>query len=506
MWNHKKKYMLSVDQSTQGTKALLFDNDGKLLKRKDVSHAQIVNDKGWVEHDLDEIWENTKKAVESLLSEQNVKSEEIAGIGISNQRETIAVWNRKTGHPVYHAIVWQCARGEKICNDLKKRGAAVSVKEKTGLDLSPYFSACKLAWIFQNVPEAGKLAKSGELCCGTMDSWLIYKMTGGECFKTDSSNASRTQLFNIHSLGWDKGLCELFGVPMNALPEICDSDALYGQTDLEGVLTEKIPICGVMGDSHGALFGQGCHETGMAKATYGTGSSVMMNVGKDAADPQDGLVSSVAWTMHGNTSYVLEGNINYTGAVITWLKDKMHLIENPIETEELACKANKEDSCYIVPAFTGLGAPYWNSEATAMITGITRITGREEIVKAALECIAYQINDIVSCMDRQFAEHTGKGMQELRADGGPTKNGYLMQFQSDILNIPVVVPENEELSGMGAAYMGGISLGFYQTENLFYKRKKKIYSPKMEERLCKIKIDGWKGAVERTLYKNQNTD
>lgn len=502
MGDHKKKYMLSVDQSTQGTKALLFDKDGNLLKRRDVSHTQIINDKGWVEHDLEEIWENTKKAVKNLLSDQNVQADEIAGIGISNQRETIAAWNRKTGRPIYHAIVWQCARGEKICDGLKKSGAAGLVKEKTGLDLSPYFSACKLAWIFQNVPEAKKLAENGNLCCGTMDSWLVYKMTGGENFKTDSSNASRTQLFNLHSLKWDEELCEMFGVPVDTLPEVCDSDALYGWTDLEGVLTVKIPICGVMGDSHGALFGQGCHEPGMAKATYGTGSSVMMNVGKETVIPQDGLVSSVAWSMHGSTSYVLEGNINYTGAVITWLKDKMHLIENPLETEKLARRANQGDTCYIVPAFTGLGAPYWDSDATALITGITRVTGREEIVKAALECIAYQINDIVERMDAQFAVRTGEHMRELRTDGGPTKNSYLMQFQSDILNITVAVPENEELSGMGAAYMGGISLGFYQVESLFEKGKKQIYEPEMEKNLRERKIVGWKSAVERTLYKN----
>ncbi|MBD8948532.1 MAG: glycerol kinase GlpK [Blautia obeum] len=502
MGDHKKKYMLSVDQSTQGTKALLFDKDGNLLKRRDVSHAQIINDQGWVEHDLEEIWENTKKAVKSLLSDQNVQTEEIAGIGISNQRETIAAWNRQTGQSIYHAIVWQCARGEKICDDLKKKGVAGFVKEKTGLDLSPYFSASKLAWIFQNVPEAKKLAESGMLCCGTMDSWLVYKMTKGENFKTDSSNASRTQLFNIHSLKWDEELCKLFGVPVDVLPEVCNSDALYGWTDLDGILTEKIPICGVMGDSHGALFGQGCHEAGMAKATYGTGSSVMMNVGKEAADSQEGLVSSIAWSVHGTTFYVLEGNINYTGAVITWLKDKMHLIENPLETEELARRANQGDTCYIVPAFTGLGAPYWNSDATALITGITRITGREEIAKAALECIAYQISDIVERMDAQFAARTKKHMKELRTDGGPTKNGYLMQFQSDVLNIPVAVPENEELSGMGVAYMGGISLGFYQKETLFIREKKQIYEPKMRKKIRESKIAGWKAAVKRTLYKN----
>lgn len=494
-----KMYMLSVDQSTQGTKALIFDRSGRMVVRHDMPHRQIIDENGWVEHDLEEIWENTKEAVRSALKKAGIAPEQIAGMGISNQRETVAAWNRKTGKPIYHGIVWQCPRGEVICGGIKAQGYSRMIKERTGLELSPYFSASKLAWLLQNVPEAVLLAETGDLCCGTIDSWLVFQLTGGTAFKTDYSNASRTQLLNIHSLKWDEEVCGIFGIPTASLPEICDSDSIFGMTSMDGLFEKPIPISCVMGDSNGALFGQGCHELGMAKATYGTGSSVMMNVGRSPVVSEEGLATSLAWSRGGEVHYVLEGNINYTGAVITWLQKQLRLIDNAAETESLAMEANPRDKTYIVPAFTGLGAPYWNSEATALVTGVTRMTGKPEFVKAGLECIAYQIRDVLERMDRGARDLNRPGLTALRVDGGPTKNRYLMQFQADILGILVEVPEDEELSGIGVAYMAGISLGFFDSAKLFDGKKRKTYAPQMGVDVRREKIWGWKKAIERTM-------
>ena len=494
---HSRQYILAVDQSTQGTKAMIFDADGRMLCRRDLPHRQIVDGRGWVEHDLMEIWENTKAAVRAAVEATGLSSREIAAMGISNQRETVAAWNRRTGEPVYNAIVWQCARGEGICAKIKAQGDGDLVKAHTGLDLSPYFSASKLAWILQNVPEAVRLSREGLLCCGTIDSWLVFKLTGGREFKTDYSNASRTQLFNIRELCWDRELCEIFGVPENCLPQVCDSDAWFGETDLDGFFDRPVPVCAVLGDSHGALFGQSCHEPGMAKATYGTGSSVMMNVGEKPVFSQKGLVTSLAWGIDGKVQYVLEGNINYTGAVITWLERQLGLIESAAETGELARQANPNDRTYLVPAFSGLGAPYWDSFATATITGMTRVTGKAELVRAALDCIAYQIGDIVGLMDETLRRQGGAGLKALRVDGGPTRNRYLMQFQSDILGIPVEVPADEELSGIGAAYMAGIRAGVFEKEKVFGARKTQRYAAEMEKEERNERLEGWKRAVEK---------
>lgn len=491
-----KKYVLSVDQSTQGTKALIFDSEGRMVNRYDILHKQIIDENGWVEHDLDEIWNNTRTAVLRVMEEGGISPSRIVCMGISNQRETVAAWHKNTGEPVFHGIVWQCPRGEDICNSVRARGHSKVVKERTGLDLSPYFSASKMAWILQNVPKAAALAKEGNLCCGTMDSWLVFKMTKGTEFKTDYSNASRTQLLNLKSLQWDEEICAMFNIPKSCLPEICDSDSIFGMTDMDGVLDEKIPIACVMGDSHGALYGQGCHKPGMAKATYGTGSSVMMNVGNAPVISHNGLASSLAWAAEGRVQYVLEGNINYTGAVITWLQKQLGLVEHADQTEQLAFEANPKDQTYIVPAFTGLGAPYFKSEATALITGMTRMTGKPEIARAALACIAYQIEDVINLMNQELK---GSSIISLRVDGGPTKNRFLMQFQSDILGIPVDVPEDEELSGIGVAYMAGIRQGFYHKEKLFSGGKYKQYIPNMGDRERQERNQGWKKAVERTL-------
>ncbi len=489
------KYIIGIDQSTQGTKAMLFDSKGAMIKRMDLPHKQIINEKGWVEHDPMEIYGNTVALLKNLIRETGLEEGAVAGLGISNQRETALVWDRETGEPVYNAIVWQCARGAEICKGIEQAGYAPLIQAHTGLQLSPYFSAAKIAWVLQNVPGAGEKAAQGRLCCGTVDSWLVYKLTGGTSFRTDYSNASRTQLFNIRELVWDEEICGLFGIPVGCLPQVCDSDSCFGMTDFDGALKTPIPIHSAMGDSHGALFGQGCLERGMIKSTYGTGSSVMMNIGETPVFTDKGVVTSIAWGMDGKVNYVLEGNINYTGAVISWIQNDLKLIGSAKETGELAKKANPEDKTYLVPAFTGLGAPYWDSEARGLIYGITRTTGQAELVKAALDCIAYQITDIV----RLMSEESGILIRQIRVDGGPTRNDYLMQFQSDMLGIPVQVPDAEELSGIGAAYAAGIALGIYRKEEIFDRMKRSTYSPKMAAEERDRKYAGWKEAVSKAL-------
>jgi glycerol kinase len=491
------KYILSIDQSTSGTKALLFNQDGQLIARSDLPHDQLISEKGWVEHNPVQIYQNTLEVVKAVVTLAGIDKKDILGMGISNQRETAMVWEKYTGKPVYNAVVWQCARGAEICSRIEKEGFAEMIRNHTGLHLSPYFSAAKISWILENAVELNGKDSNTELCAGTMDSWLVYKLTKGKVFQTDYSNASRTQLFNINTLQWDDEICEIFGIPKAFLARVADSDADYGKTDFEGYLDHEIPIHAVLGDSHGALFGQGCLKEGMIKATYGTGSSIMMNIGKKPVHSRKGVVTSLAWGISGEINYVLEGNINYSGAVIKWLIEDVGLIQSAKESEALAKSANREDGTYLVPAFSGLGAPYWDSTATAVLSGMTRTTGKAEIVKAAVECIAYQITDIVKAM----SEEAGVSNGELRVDGGATKNEYLMQFQSDLLGIPVQVSGLEELSGIGAGYLAGIALGFYDKLTVFNSIKRIKYSPSMEEMQKEKLYKGWKDAVKSVLNK-----
>lgn len=497
----EKKYIIGIDQSTQGTKALLFDEAGQLLHREDLTHRQIIGENGWVSHDPEEIYQNTIRVVKQLIlntqeGELRINPEEIVGVGISNQRETTLIWDRETKKPIADAIVWQCSRSQEICDKIKATGNEIEqmIQKKTGLKLSPYFPASKLAWLLQNVEGAKEKAAAGELCMGTMDTWLVYKLTDGKSYKTDYSNASRTQLFDIYNLRWDEELCEIFGLHPEYLPKVCDSDSCFGETDFDGLLPRTVPIHGVLGDSHAALFGQGCVQPGMIKATYGTGSSIMMNTGIVPISSESGVVTSLAWKLDGKVNYVLEGNINYTGAAITWLKDEVRLIDSPGETEGLSREAIQDDSLYFIPAFTGLGAPYWNSKAKGILCGITRTTRREEIVRAVVESIAYQIADIIET----FAVDAKERVRELRVDGGPTKNAYLMQFQSDILNTKVSVSKAEEMSGIGAAYAAGIGMGVYE-KTIAEKIARKMYAPQMDETLREKKKDGWKDAVKMIL-------
>lgn len=489
-----EKYIISIDQSTQGTKALLFDEGGSLIKRTDKPHEQIINEKGWVSHNPVEIYENVIDVVARLT--KDIDGSRIIGVGISNQRETSLAWDRITGEPLADAIVWQCARAADICERVERQGKAEDIRRKTGMNLSPYFPASKIAWLLENVEGAREKACRGEICHGTIDSWLVYKLTGGKSYKTDYSNASRTQLFNIFELKWDEEICAWFGIDPANMAQVCDSDSEFGETDFEGVLPKKVPIHGVLGDSHGSLFGQGCLKPGMTKSTYGTGSSIMMNIGEKPVLSTHGVVTSLAWSMGGKVNYVLEGNLNYTGAVITWLKDDLKLIESPGETGTLAREAIQDDELYLIPAFSGLGAPYWDSRATAAIVGMTRTTGKAEVVRAGLECIAYQITDIVKAM----CEDAGVRLGELRVDGGPTKNEYLMQFQSDIADVAVQVPDSEELSGIGPAYAAGLALGVWD-ESVFGRLNRVKYAPGMDGETRKKKYNGWKAAVSTVLTK-----
>ena len=489
-----EKYIISIDQSTQGTKALLFDEGGSLIKRTDKPHEQIINENGWVSHNPVEIYENVIDVVARLT--KDIDGSGIIGVGISNQRETSLAWDRITGEPLADAIVWQCARAADICERVERQGKAEDIRRKTGMNLSPYFPASKIAWLLENVKGAREKADRGEICHGTIDSWLVYKLTGGKSYKTDYSNASRTQLFNIFELKWDEEICALFGIDPSNMAQVCDSDSEFGKTDFEGVLPKKVPIHSVLGDSHGSLFGQGCLKPGMTKSTYGTGSSIMMNIGEKPVLSTHGVVTSLAWSMGGKVNYVLEGNLNYTGAVITWLKDDLKLIESPGETGILAREAIQDDELYLIPAFSGLGAPYWDSRATAAIVGMTRTTGKAEVVRAGVECIAYQITDIVKAM----CEDAGVRLGELRVDGGPTKNEYLMQFQSDIADVAVQVPDSEELSGIGPAYAAGLALGVWD-ESVFGRLNRVKYAPGMDGETRKKKYNGWKAAVSTVLTK-----
>ena len=489
-----EKYIISIDQSTQGTKALLFDESGSLIKRADKPHKQIINKQGWVSHNPTEIYENVIEVARILT--EDIDRSKVVGVGISNQRETSLAWDKVTGEPLADAIVWQCSRAVDICERVENMGKAEEIQKKTGMNLSPYFPASKIAWLLENVEGAKEKADKGEICHGTIDSWLVYKLTGGKSYKTDYSNASRTQLFNIFELKWDEEICGLFGIDSKNMAEVCDSDSDFGETDFGGVLPHKVPIHGVLGDSHGSLFGQGCLKPGMTKSTYGTGSSIMMNIGETPVLSTHGVVTSLAWSMGGKVNYVLEGNLNYTGAVITWLKDDLKLIRSPGETGMLAEAAARNDSLYLIPAFSGLGAPYWDSRATASIVGMTRTTGKAEVVRAGVECIAYQITDIVKAM----SEDAGVKVEELRVDGGPTKNTYLMQFQSDIADAVVQVPDSEELSGIGPAYATGLALGVWD-DSIFGKLNRIKYEPKMDSVLRDKKYEGWKAAVKTVLTK-----
>lgn len=489
-------YVLGIDQSTQGTKGILADEKGSIVGRYDLPHRQIVNEAGWVSHDAEEFFQNSMAVCRGVIEKTGIDKAQIRCMGIANQRETTVAWSKTTGKPLAHAIVWQCARAAGIYEEIKaKTGCADRIQKKTGLVLSPYYPASKMAWLLRNEESVKAAAGKDDLALGTVDSYLIYRFTKGSSFRTDYSNASRTQLFNLPALAWDEEICEIFGIPRSALPEVTDSDAVFGETDLDGYLENPIPICGVLGDSHGALFGHNCRQPGGIKTTYGTGSSIMLNIGDEFKLSSHGLSTSLAWKVGRKVSYVLEGNINYTGAVISWLKDDLKLISSAGETETLAQAANPKDETYIIPAFSGLGAPWWKNDARAMIYGMSRSTGKNEIVKAACESIAYQIRDVVDAMRKD----TGLRIGELCVDGGPTRNGYLMQFQSDIADADIKIPDAEELSALGVIFLAGISAGLWKKDEMYHSISYEHYSPKMGEEVRSKKVNGWKEAIGKLL-------
>lgn len=445
-------YIISVDQSTSATKAVLFNEHCQLVNRVNLAHKQYYPQPGWVEHDVEEIYQNTVDVIRKVV-ELNKNENVSYSLAITNQRETVVVWNKFTGKPVYHAIVWQCQRGAAICNRLKEEGYTPLFQEKTGLLIDPYFAASGAKWILDNVEGARESAEKGELLMGTIDSWLIWKLTEGKVHATDYTNASRTLLFNIHTLDWDDELLELFTIPRNMMARPLPCDAVYGETTVEGIFESPVTIAGVLGDSHGALTGQMCFESGMGKATYGTGSSVMVNIGETAVKAPEGLVTSVGFAAGGKVFYAFEGNIHCTGATIKWMTDKLKLIESPAVIEQIALSVPDNGGVYLVPAFAGLGAPWWNPQAKAMICGMTLATETGHVCRAALEAIAYQVKDLIDLMTGQ----ANIVLKELRVDGGPTRNNYLMQFQADMLNACINRSDIEEASAMGAVIMNGLA-------------------------------------------------
>lgn len=453
-----QKYIISIDQSTSATKAVLFNEQCFLVNRVNVEHKQYYPKAGWVEHDAEEIYRNTVEAIRRIVALSKDEDEVSYSLSITNQRETVVVWNRMTGKPVCHAVVWQCQRGADICKELKDKGYSDLIQEKSGLLIDPYFSASGVKWILDNVEDAREQADKGELLMGTIDSWLIWKLTGGKVHATDYTNASRTLLFNIHTLDWDEELLKLFTVPRSMMPRPLPCDSIFGETTVEGIFPEGIHIAGVLGDSHGALAGQMCFEPGMGKATYGTGSSVMVNIGEEVVKAPQGLVTSVGFAACGKVFYAFEGNIHCTGATIKWLVEKLRLIESPAAIEQLALSVPDNGGVYLVPAFAGLGAPWWNPRAKAILCGMTLGTETGHVCRATLEAIAYQIKDLIDLM----TGHANVLLKELRVDGGPTKNKLLMQFQADMLDACINRSDVEEASAMGAMLMNGLARGVWK--------------------------------------------
>lgn len=490
------KYSIAIDQSTSATKVLLFDEIGQIVARASEDHKQYYPQAGWVEHDPIEILENTYKAVKTITGHL-LTGEQIESVSITNQRETVVVWDKRTGNPIYNAVVWQCNRGTSICEELIAEGFEPMVREKTGLIINPYFSASGVKWILDNVSNARKAAEEGHLLMGTMDTWLIWNLTGKKQHLTDYTNASRTLLFNIHTLKWDYDLLDLFSIPASMMPGVLPCDGQYGTTTFDG-LTTTIPIAGVMGDSHGALAGQMCFHPGMGKATYGTGSSIMINIGEKALQAPKGLVTSVAFAADNKVFYAFEGNIHCTGATIKWLQDDLQLINSAAETETLARSVQSTDGVYFVPAFAGLGAPWWDHEAKGLICGMNRGTGKAHIVRAALESIAYQVKDLI-----QLIEDSGVALSELRVDGGPVRNNFLMQFQSDMLQARINRSPIEEASAFGAYLMNRLSLKHNESlsEIESMRTTNDYIRPLMQPAQVRKLYADWQTAVRRTLMK-----
>lgn len=479
-----KKYVLAIDQSTQGTKAILVDHRNQIFWKNSLPHKQIINEDGWVSHDLNEIRANLTTLFKQVL--KKVTADQIESLAITNQRESAAAWSRKTGEPLCRTIVWQDNRAEKLISRISYPELTDKVKNSTGLALSPYFTGAKWGWMLLNEPRVVQAQANNDLCLGTMDTWLVFQLTNGQSFKTEPSNACRTQLMNIKTGNWDQELVEIFGIDINDLPDIVDSNSNFGETDLFGLLPHKIPILSVLGDSQAALFAHGCFETGDFKVTFGTGSSVMLNIGKKLPNNfNNQLNTSLAWSINGQKSYVLEGNINYAGACVTWLKDKLHLIQDPAETANLALTANPNDHTLLIPAFAGLGAPYWLPDMKAAFVNMTATTGKKELVRATLNSLVYQINDILHA----FHQLSPKVNDEIHTDGGMIKNKYLMQYLSNITQKNVKIANISELSALGSAMNA-----MHHFDGMQYS---KTYTPRINKNTAKDYCNEWTTWIQK---------
>ena len=487
--------VISIDQSTQSTKAFLFDEDGRILGRASLSHRQIYPQPGFVEHDPEEIYINIVSVIKQLVSNDADENEDYS-IAVTNQRETVVVWEKNTGKPVCNAVVWQCMRGEQICNSLKESGHMETFRKKSGLLIDPYFSGSGVKWILDNIEGAREAAERGDLLMGTMETWIIWKMTEGRSHVTDYTNASRTMLFNVHTLDWDKELMDLLTIPASMLAKPLPSDSIFGETTLGGLFRNPVKIAGAIGDSHGALTGQMCFTEGLGKATYGTGSSVMVNIGENYSDAPSGLVTSVGYSALGKVFYAFEGNIHCTGMTITWLEKELQLIGGASEIEQIATSVEDNGGVYFVPAFAGLGAPWWQPKAKAMVCGLSLGTGKAHVCRAAIESIGYEVTDLIKAM----TDSAGISLKEMRVDGGPTKNGFLMQFQSDLLGVPVVRSEVEDASAFGAFIINGFATGrlssFEEASRLAHFEGAIMPSP--GEAVSKA-YEGWRKAVNTLI-------
>jgi len=489
-----KKFILSLDQGTTSSRAIVFDRNGLPVATAQKEFTQIFPKPGWVEHNPEEIWSTQAGVATEAIIKAGIDSKDISAIGITNQRETTVVWNRKSGKPVHNAIVWQDRRTAGYCDQLNKDGHAQTILEKTGLIIDAYFSATKVRWILDNVKGAREMAEKGELAFGTVDSWLVWNLTKGKLHITDVSNASRTMLFNIHTLSWDNDLLDIFNIPAAILPEVRSSSEIYGKT--AGPFSTSIPVAGIAGDQQAALFGQMCIDPGMVKNTYGTGCFMMMNIGTKPIESKSRLITTVAWRIGEKTDYALEGSIFIGGAVVQWLRDSLGIIKKSADVEKLAAKVKDSEGVYFVPAFAGLGAPYWNQHARGTITGITRGSTAAHIARAALDSIAYQTLEVLLAMKKD----SGIDIRELRVDGGATVNNSLMQFQADLLQAKVVRPKITETTALGAAYLAGLAVNFWSGLNEIRQQWQvdKTFSPAIGPELTHTLISGWKRAVKAT--------
>lgn len=494
------KYILSIDQGTTSTRAIIFDNQSNIIAMASEEITQIYPKPGWVEHNPNQIWVSVLAVMARVLLEANLRPEDIEAIGITNQRETTVVWDKKTGHPIYNAIVWQSRQTVGICESLKEQGYGPMFKSKTGLLIDAYFSGTKVKWILDEVSGAKEKANQGELLFGTIDSWIIYKLTGQKVHVTDYTNASRTLLFNIHTLSWDDEILQILNIPKSMLPTVKSSSEIVGHTSQQSFFGQEVPIAGIAGDQQAALFGQNCFEKGMVKNTYGTGCFMLMNTGSEPITSENGLLTTIAWGINGKVTYALEGSVFVAGSSVQWLRDGIKVIESANETEGLANSLASNEGVYIVPAFVGLGTPYWDSDARGAIFGLTRGTSKAHFARAVLEAICYQSMDVLRSME----EDTKLPIKSFKVDGGATCNAFLMQFQSDILNLRVEQPKILETTALGAAYLAGLATGYWQSiiDIEASWQLKKAYTPNMDDALRSRLIRGWKTAVKATqLFK-----